>query len=319
MIAPFAFLARQGRFILLAGLALGAALPDVALAMRPLIPAFPAVLLFLAALRIGPGAAALVRTPLLRPVAAMFLMQLALPMAVVGLSLWLGWSGPLVAAVTVMAAAPALAGSPNLTQLAGGDPVPALRMVVITTAAVPLTAPLVFLLAPGLGDAATVTAAAGRLFLVIGGSVAAGVGLSLAAPALRRSAALTVVDGLSVLSLAGMVIGLMSAVGPALRTPDLALAVLVTTAFAANFGLQIAGWMIGGAFGFGTERTAYAVVAGNRNIALFLAALPPAVAEPLLGFIGFYQIPMFLTPLLLGALGRREAMGRGTDRPDNRV
>lgn len=315
MITLFAFLARQGRLILLAGLALGAALPETSLAMWPLIPAFPAVLLFLAALRIGPGAAALARGSWLRPVAAMIVMQLALPLALIGLSLWLGWAGPLVAGVTVMAAAPALAGSPNLTQLAGGDPLPALRMVVVTTAAVPLTAPLVFLLAPGLGDAAAVTAAAARLFLVIGGSVAAGVGLSLALPVLRRPSALVVVDGLSVLSLAAMVIGLMSAVGPALRSPDLALVVLVITAFVANFGLQIAGWVIGDAAGFGAERTGYAVVAGNRNIALFLAALPPAVAEPLLGFIGFYQIPMFLTPLLLSALERRVSFGKPGESP----
>jgi predicted Na+-dependent transporter len=309
MSGAFGVIARRGRFILLAGLALGAALPDVALAMRPLVPAFPAVLLFLAALRIGPGARALAGGPLARPVVAMLLMQLALPLGVVAVSRATGLSGPVVAGVTLMAAAPALAGSPNLTQLAGGDPLPALRMVVVTTAAVPLTAPLIFLLAPGLGDGATVAAAAGRLFLVIGGAVAMGVGLSLALPTLRRPAALTVVDGLSVLSLAGMVIGLMSAVGPALRAPDAGLVVLIVTAFAANFGLQLAGWALGGGLGFGVERTGYAVVAGNRNLALFLAALPPSVAEPLLGFIGFYQIPMFLTPLLLGELSRRAAKG----------
>jgi predicted Na+-dependent transporter len=305
MIALFALLVRQGRFVLLVGLALGASLPELAASMRPLIPAFPAVLLFLAALRLGPSALALASGPLLRPIVAMLLLQLVLPLALVGLTLGAGLSGPLMAAVTLMAAAPSLAGSPNLTQLAGGDPLPALRMVVVTTAAVPLTAPLVFLLLPALGDGAMVIAATGRLFLVIGGSVAAGVGLSLAMPLLRRPAALTVVDALSVLSLAGMVIGLMAAVGPALRAPDWALAALVASTFAANFGLQILGWAIGGVAGFGTERTGYAVVAGNRNTALFLAALPPAVAEPLLSFIGFYQIPMFLTPLLLGALARR--------------
>jgi hypothetical protein len=46
----------------------------------------------------------------------------------------------------------------------------------------------------------------------------------------------------------------------------------------------------------------YAIIAGNRNVALFLAALPAAQTEPLLLFIGCYQIPMYLTPLLFGRL-----------------
>ena len=41
------------------------------------------------------------------------------------------------------------------------------------------------------------------------------------------------------------------------------------------------------------------VSAGNRNIALFLAALPATVTDPLLLFIGCYQVPMYLTPIIL--------------------
>ena len=42
----------------------------------------------------------------------------------------------------------------------------------------------------------------------------------------------------------------------------------------------------------------FGVLNGNRNIALFLAALPVGVTEPLLLFIACYQIPMYLTPLI---------------------
>ena len=45
-----------------------------------------------------------------------------------------------------------------------------------------------------------------------------------------------------------------------------------------------------------------AVVAANRNVALFLGVLPPALVADLLLFIGCYQIPMYLTPLILPAL-----------------
>jgi len=47
-----------------------------------------------------------------------------------------------------------------------------------------------------------------------------------------------------------------------------------------------------------------AIIAGNRNIALFLTALPTPVTDPLLLFIGCYQIPMYLTPILLGRFYR---------------
>jgi hypothetical protein len=48
-----------------------------------------------------------------------------------------------------------------------------------------------------------------------------------------------------------------------------------------------------------------AIVAGNRNLALFLAAVPPEMAEDLLLFLGCFQIPMYLTPLTLARLYAR--------------
>ena len=36
-----------------------------------------------------------------------------------------------------------------------------------------------------------------------------------------------------------------------------------------------------------------------RNIALLLLSLPAATIEPFLLFIGCYQVPMYLTPLLM--------------------
>ncbi len=46
----------------------------------------------------------------------------------------------------------------------------------------------------------------------------------------------------------------------------------------------------------------FSIIAGNRNIALFLIALPSEVTDPLLLFIGCYQIPMYLTPIILQQL-----------------
>jgi arsenite transporter len=65
-VAAFAWLARHGRLVLVAGLVLGIAWPALARAMQPLIVPMIAFLLFLAAVRIGPAAArpAAARCPL---------------------------------------------------------------------------------------------------------------------------------------------------------------------------------------------------------------------------------------------------------------
>jgi hypothetical protein len=39
---------------------------------------------------------------------------------------------------------------------------------------------------------------------------------------------------------------------------------------------------------------------GNRNVSLYLAALPP---DPVFGlFVAFYQFPILLTPVVMGRL-----------------
>ncbi|MEO1398544.1 MAG: hypothetical protein AAFU56_06720, partial [Pseudomonadota bacterium] len=65
---------------------------------------------------------------------------------------------------------------------------------------------------------------------------------------------------------------------------------------------QITAWLVLANVHNAGDRPALSIVAGNRNMALFLAALPAATTDPILLFIGCYQIPMYLTPILLGRL-----------------
>jgi len=55
------------------------------------------------------------------------------------------------------------------------------------------------------------------------------------------------------------------------------------------------------------------VISGNRNIALYLTALPAAVTEPLLAFVGCYQFPMYMTPLLM-----RKFYNKSDNKSDNK-
>ena len=52
---------------------------------------------------------------------------------------------------------------------------------------------------------------------------------------------------------------------------------------------------------------------GNRNIALYLTALPIVQMEPLLLFIACYQVLMYLTPLI-GNMFYRHLGGGGDAR-----
>lgn len=305
MQAVFASIARHGKLLLVAGLVAGIALPDLALAFRPTIAPMIVALLFVAVLRLGPeGLRAGVRG-LHKAVGVSLICQLALPLAAAGVFAALGvLAHPLATGVVLALAAAPITGSPNITLMVGGDPAPALRQLVIGTALLPLTALPVFFVMPAFGSPLSVGRAAGELLLII--AVAGGLAIML-----RRlrivpgtDSAYAAMDAIAAILLGLVVIGLMSAVGPALLgdTPGFLAALAVV--FVLNFSIQIAAATM-------VARTdpraapAIGIVAGNRNIALFLSVLPQTTADELLLFIGCFQIPMYLTPFLLSGWYRR--------------
>ncbi|WP_406646127.1 hypothetical protein QEZ52_18940 [Aliisedimentitalea scapharcae] len=290
--------ARYGRLCLVLGLLAGLILPGVAAVMRPWIPELVSLLLFFTAFRVGYRDATGV--DLSKAFGQVLILQLALPVGAVlmliGLDLGLG---PLAMAVVLVLAAPSVTGAPNFTILVGGDPARALRVLVLGTALLPVTALPVFWLLPQIGDLQDVLWAAGRLTLVVLSAVALGFAVrQLAAPDLgdRGRAGL---DGLTSIVLAVIVVALMSAIGPAFSESPLGLFWWLSVAFAVNFGMQVAYFTLLTVLGQDRNAIPMGIVAGNRNVALFLVALPPETTEPLLIFIGCYQIPMYLTPILL--------------------
>ena len=300
--------ARYGRSVLVAGLVAGVALPDLAFAMKGWIAELIAFLLFIAALRVGPRQAVGALADIRASFGLTLLYQLAFPVVAIVSFAALGWSGPLATGLILMLAGSSISGSPNLTVLTGNDPAPALRLLVLGTALLPLTAIPVFWLAPTLGDARAVLGSAARLLVIIGG--AAGLAFLIRGFLLKQpsQAIIGAIDGLSAIVMAVVVVGLMSAVGPALREEPGRLVVALTTAFAGNFGLQIVMALVLRRTVAPASVAPLAIVAGNRNIALFLTALPAAVTDPLLLFIGCYQVPMYLTPILLGWLYRQRSL-----------
>ncbi len=293
--------ARHAKPLLIAGLAAGVLLPGLAGAIAAQLPLAAAGLLALAALRIGPRSALGLGGGLRFSLGAVAVLQMALPLVVAGVLLGFGWTGPLATALVLMAAGAPISSTPNLTIMSDGDPAPALRMVILGTAALPLTLVPALWLWPAFGDFTAVMAAAGRTIGVLAVSVGFGFGLRawlFPDPTPRQLAA---IDGFSALAMALAVTGLMTALRPALmETPMLALWVMVA-AFASNFGLQIAtAFALRGR----SDATGLAIGAGNRSLLLFLAVLPASFTAPLLLFVACYQVPMYLTPILLGRFYR---------------
>lgn len=292
--------ARHGRLLLVAGLLTGLLAPGLARAMRPWLPELVAGLMFVAALRIGPRQALGAVRELPGVVGLVLVYQLMLPLALAAAFRAAGMAGtPAATALILMTAAAPISGAPNLAVLTGGAPAPALRLLIVATALLPLTVLPVFLVAEGLGGAGAVLAAAARLLAVIG--LAAGAAFALRHLVLRAPQPPTIaaLDGLSALAMAVVVIGLMSEAGPTLLAHPGAFAGWLALACTANLGAQAAAAVLLDRTRFRDQRTSLAIAAGNRNIALFLVALPPEVTTPLLVFIGCYQVPMYLTPLIM--------------------
>lgn len=300
MLTLLAFVARHGRATLVLGLLAGLLLPDLARLLRPFIPQLVALLLFLTAFRIGARAALGGLADGVSSLRAVLVLQLALPLVAL-LLFWLTGveATPAAIAILLMLSAPSVTGSPNITLLLGHAPEPAFRVLILGTALMPLTIIPVFLLAPSLGGLQEVIWAALRLIGAIGLTVAAAFALRrLTLPDLRPDQ-MTALDGLTTFALAVIVIGLMSALGPALQASPVVVAKWMALVLVANLGLQVMTYHVLRWRGHAHVAVPYAVVSGNRNFALFLIALPASTTDPLLIFLGCYQVPMYLTAVIM--------------------
>lgn len=301
--------------MLIAGLLAGALIPDLALALRPAIAPLIVGLLFLAVLRLGPEGIVAGMRGLHRAAGLALFFQAALPLAAAGVFAALGvLAHPLATGTVLVLAAAPITGSPNITLMAGGDPAPALRQLVIGTALLPLTVVPVFMLMPAFGSPAAVVRAALELLGLI--LLAGGVAVALRRYGIVQGNARSylAMDGLAALLLGLVVIGLMSAIGPAFLNDRPAFFAALAAAFALNMPIQLAASALA-ARRQPSAAPAIGIVAGNRNAALFLSVLPAATIDELLLFIGCFQIPMYLTPFLLSGWFRRLAGREGKQPP----
>jgi predicted Na+-dependent transporter len=308
----FAAAAGYGRLLLVLGLIAGIMLPWAATFIRGYVPELIALLLFLAAFRVGPRAALGALSDLRLTVGSVLLLQVVTPILIAVAFLALGVSNPIAIGIMLMAAASPISGSPNMAIMTGNDPAPSLRLLVLGTALLPLTVVPVFWIIPGIGSAGQVLPAAARLLALIGAAAAVAFMLrQFVFPNLTERLT-QAVDGASALGMAVVVVGLMVSVGPAITQQTTQFVWTLLSVFAANFGLQLVyGWLAGKSLGH-RQAVAIGIASGNRNIALFLTALPAGFTDQLMLFIGCYQIPMYLTPIIMERLYRQRNVQKGT-------
>tara|TARA_R110002074_G_scaffold50540_1_gene128364 strand:- start:2321 stop:3256 length:936 start_codon:yes stop_codon:yes gene_type:complete len=293
----------HARLCLMAGLAAGLLLPSLARAMVPWLPHMVAALLTITALRIGHRAAMGAARDMRWGLAAVAVLQLAVPLVLLFVLSMFGLQNTPAALATVLAsAAPAITGSVNLALILRLDGGRMMQILVLGTAAFPITILPILAALPQLGPASDVIFSAIKLLVVI--LVSTAIGFCLRAWIFPRptDGQVRALDGASVLAFSFIVVGLMAALNPALRSDPWAVAKWAMLAFTISYALQALTLIT-------LRRTALhpvagplAIGAGNRNIALFLVTLPAEVLAPLMVFIGCWQLPMYLTPILLPRL-----------------
>ncbi|MCX7558409.1 hypothetical protein OS190_02445 [Sulfitobacter sp. F26204] len=293
----------HARLCLIAGLVGGLLFPSFAAMLVPWLSHLVAILLLVTALRIGHRAALGAVSDLRWGLCAVAVLQMIVPLALLGLLTLAGLAQtPATLAIVLACAAPAITGSVNLALLLRLDAGRMMQLLVLGTAAFPLTVLPVLAFLPQAGPPAVVILAAVNLLLVI--ILAAGLGFALRKLLFPRptEGQIKALDGLSVLAFSFIVVGLMAALTPALRSDPWTVAKWALLAFAISYLLQLLTLLVLRQSRLRALAGPLAIGAGNRNIAIFLVALPIEILAPLMVFIGCWQLPMYLTPMLLPRL-----------------
>ncbi len=290
--------ALRGAALLAGAIFAGLFLPPLAAVARGVITPIVFLLMVLVLLRVDLGqVVAYLRRPAL--VAALLAWLLvASPLIIWAVLQTLGITHPFAAGLVIVATGCAATSSPAFARLVGLDGEIAFVVAILSTLILPFTAPPLALGLLGIDLAISIPGLMLRLALLVGLPLVISIGLRrlMGREVLERWG--RAVDGAVVLLVVLYGFGVMDGVlGQLLARPGLVLGGILA-AFAGSLAMNA---MTAAAFaGFGRRVTLSAgLMAGNRNMALYLAVIP-ATADPhiILTFV-LFQFPLFLSPFLL--------------------
>ncbi len=296
--------ARRGSILLAIGIFGGALIPPLAAAVHPLVAPLVFGMMTLIFLRVDlEGTLAHLRRPgrVVLIVAGFLLVS---PVAMAAVVERLGLDAGITAGLVLFAAGCAATSSPAFARMVGLDPELSLVVSLLSTVLVPLTAPPLAAWLAGVDLAIGPGAFMLRLVLMVGLPALVSLLLRRVIGAVRLARWGEAVDGALVWLVVGYGFGVMDGLAARLAADPGWVVTALIAAFLADYGLNavttLALWPMG--------RIAAAtagLMAGNRNMALFLAVLP-ASADPRVSlFFALCQFPLFLSPFLLRPLYRR--------------
>jgi BASS family bile acid:Na+ symporter len=296
--------ALRGAALLAGSIFLGLFVPPLASAARGAITPIVFLLMVLVLLRVDPAQViAYLRRPLL--VAALLVWLLvASPIIFWALFRLFGITHPFAAGLVIVATGCAATSSPAFARLVGLDGEIALVVAMLSTLILPFTAPPLALGLLGIDLAISISGLMLRLVLLVGVPLL----ISLALRRLMGRAMLDrwgrAVDGAVVLLVVLYGFGVMDGVlARLIAAPALVLSGILA-AFAGSLAMNAMTALAFAGFGQWVALSA-GLMAGNRNMALYLAVIP-ATADPhiILTFV-LFQFPLFLSPFLLKPIYER--------------
>ncbi len=309
MIRALGWLGRHAPVVLIVGCVIAFVFPWLASIMRPALPVFVAVVIGSSMAQLNPrqllpSILSLSRLPSL---IAMSLVLMPATSLIYALVFWLvGVSDTYREFAIILAAAPPIASAAALCQFIGLNSRRALEVSFVATILTPLLGPLVFsILLPELDMIDSLGLAARLAMIIAGGWVIAIIINHLAVKPEAgppESESNQILNGISATAMILFLIPVFDGVGSrVIESPMAALSVLGLAVFL-NLGVNGIVYL-GTSVPMGRrDAGTLGLLWGNRNAAIYLAALPP---DPHLGlFIALYQFPMYATPLLVRMLIR---------------
>lgn len=298
------FLGKHSAVILAGGVVVAFFLPELDTYLMPAFPVLVSALLGIAFLRVDfKPVVAQLRKPrmLLSVLGAMFILS---PLVMMGIVLITSPPPEIALALMMFACAPPLASTANIALMIGMDSAICLNVTVVGALLLPFIAPPILTLSAGFEidlDAWTIFI---KLVYIVGGALIVSTILRyfLGVERIRRNG--VVFDGITTLLLLAFLMAVMGP-GSAVLLKDPVMAIIVCLiALAANFGTNIVFAIAAQFFYSGKLKkpekmpASIGLLAGNRNFALMVPALPADVFAGVVVFLAFYQVPIYLTPLL---------------------
>ena len=304
---------RHARVMLPLGVVAALLMPSNGAFFKPATPFILAILVGCALVRLDIGAAlkaALRPQRLFRNFAISLGLLMVLPILLFNIVKWCGIPDELLPLITWYSVAPPVGTTIWMCVLLGFTAPIAMEIVLLTNLLAPFTGPFLgeFLLGASVPVSSAVLCL--RILAILGSGLLLALLAKYTLGEDRIEENRHQFDGVSTIAMLAFLLPVFDGIGVmAISAPFLACACL-GLAFGLNFGTQAIVFIISRSFLWcqvfspakqvqlpeGTRSVA--VVAGNRNLGLYFAALP---ADPLFSlFVAAYQAPLYLTPMVAG-------------------